>query len=157
MYISIWVWIYSNKINKTQRTTSHYIKRNHICFNIYIWYCHPLVVQVGFEFIGWSRNVKRKSYSVCLVIVLLIINIIWYTVLDLLWYNLWDEKMNSCARRYADLMTQKPILFFNVTHINTNAGSSSWKSSNYHPLLIQSEIEFIAIYVDSSNCLPHWQ
>ena len=55
---------------------------------------------------------KRKPYSVCLVIVLLIINIIWYSVLDLLWYNLWDEKMNSCARRYADLMTQNPILFF---------------------------------------------
>ena len=55
---------------------SHYIKRNHMFLNIYIWDSHPFVVQVGFEFIGCSRNVKRKPYSVCLVIVLLIINII---------------------------------------------------------------------------------
>ena len=59
-----------------QRNKSHYTKRNHMCFNIYIWDSHPFVVQVGFEFIGCSRNVKRKPYSVCLVIVLLIINII---------------------------------------------------------------------------------
>ena len=48
--------------------------------DIYILNCQPFEVQVGFEFIGCSRNVKRKPYSVCLVIVLLIINIIWYSV-----------------------------------------------------------------------------
>ena len=137
---------------------SHYTKRNHMCFNIYIWDSHPFVVQVGFEFIVCSRNVKRKPYSVCLVIVLLIINIIWYTVYsiycDIIYETRrWIHAQEGMQRSH----DAKPILIFNVTHINTNAGSSSWKSSNYHPLLIQSGIEFIAIYVDSSNGLPHWQ
>ena len=35
-----------------------------------------------------------------------------HCVLDLLWYNLWDEKMNSCARRYAEISWRKNLFFF---------------------------------------------
>ena len=134
-YVHIYMSMYLFQWNK-----SHYIKRNHMCFNIYIWDSHPFVVQVGFEFIGCSRNVKRKPYSVCLAIVLLIINIIWYTV-----YSIYCDIIYE-TRRWIQAQEDIPISWrTNYSHLNgmvINMTQILVKINNWS-LFIKIQIEFI--------------
>ena len=106
-YVHIYMSMYLFQWNK-----SHYTKRNHMCFNIYIWDSHPFVVQVGFEFIWCSRNVKRKHYSVCLVIVLLIINIIWYTVYSIYCDIIYETRRWIHAQEGMQISWRKTYSFF---------------------------------------------